>query len=96
MAGKTDAARAALRNVDKLRRSLSRTDSPGTLTQAGVLLNDDDLSGNGGPVRAQSFSDARRNAVVTATQAASADPRNVEMLRIVRANARRLRGRRAV
>ena len=55
-----------------------------------MLLNDDDLSGNGGPVRAQSFSDARRNAVVTATQAASADPRNVEMLRIVRANARRL------
>ena len=58
------------------------------LDREGLL--DSAEGGNGGEIRAQSFTDARRCAAVSTMQAASADPRNKEMLRIIHANAHRL------
>jgi hypothetical protein len=95
MSGKRDAARAALRNVDKL-HDVHHEPILNALDVAGLL--DNERSGNGGAVRAVATAvpgrgtlhDARRDAVLTMMQAAAADQRNVEMLRIIRAHARRL------
>ena len=87
MAGRSDAARAALRNVAMLHEDF-HAPILHALSNQGLL--DSAEGGNGGEIRAKSFTDARRNAVVTMVQAATGDPRNAEMLRQIRANARRL------
>jgi len=99
MAGRLDAARAALRNVPMLHEGFIEP-ALRELDAAGLL--DSERSGNGGFARVRATSqqsdrttqetvhELRANSVRTMMAAAEADRRNVELLRQIHANARRL------